>query len=132
MKIDIQTRFTDFDMFGHVNNGAYLQFMDLGKARFLTDELDIPELTPYALATVIANINCDFISPTVPNEPVSVITTISHVGDKSFIFEQKVINPSTDELKAHSRSVMVTIDTTTKAAVSIPDPLRAKLLSHLQ
>jgi acyl-CoA thioester hydrolase len=127
MKIDIQTRFTDYDMFGHVNNGAYLQYMDLAKARFLTEELDIPELTPYALATVIANINCDFIAPTVPNEPVSVITTISHIGDKSFIFEQKVINPDTDELKAHGRSVMVTIDVNTKAAVSIPQQLRDKL-----
>ena len=32
--VDIQPRFTDYDMFGHVNNTVLLQYLDLGKALF--------------------------------------------------------------------------------------------------
>ena len=30
----VQIRFNDIDIFGHLNNSVYLQFMDLGKAEY--------------------------------------------------------------------------------------------------
>ena len=30
----VQTRFNDFDMFGHANNGAYLQYCDVAKLAY--------------------------------------------------------------------------------------------------
>ena len=56
----VQTRFNDFDMFGHANNGAYLQYCDVAKLAYFGQFL--PEgFDPAASGLVIANINCDFI-----------------------------------------------------------------------
>lgn len=60
--VEIQTRFNDFDMLGHLNNSAYLQFMDLAKVRYFEAVTGKP-LEMGGIATVIVNINVSFFSP---------------------------------------------------------------------
>ena len=33
---DVQMRFNDLDLFGHINNTVYLQYMDLGKEQYIS------------------------------------------------------------------------------------------------
>ena len=69
--VDIQTRFTDFDMLGaHLNNATYLQYMDLAKVRYFEAVTGAP-LTVDGIAVVIVNVNVSFYSPAKFGEPLS-------------------------------------------------------------
>ena len=60
--IDLQTRFSDYDMLGHLNNNVYLTFMDMAKARYF--QAVNPEPVDWKEAgVVVVNINCSFYAP---------------------------------------------------------------------
>lgn len=124
--LDIQVRFNDFDMFGHLNNNAYLEYCDLAKADYFAALLGGP-VSPERLSMVVAGIEATFYEPTLPGEPLRVDTRLKHLGESSMTLEQGVVNPSTGALKAKARTVMVYFDVHTLKSKPIPDDLRALL-----
>lgn len=118
--IGIQTRFNDFDMLGHMNNSAYLQFMDLAKVRYFEAVMGKP-LDMDGIATVIVNINVNFFSPTYFGEEVSVLTSCVKISQRSFVLEQRVVNPSTGDVKCVASVVMAGFDPKTAESVELED-----------
>ena len=61
-KTPIQLRFSDVDLFGHVNNTVFFSLYDLAKAEYFKAVLnDMP--MKFGVSAVVANINADFIHP---------------------------------------------------------------------
>ena len=114
----VQIRFNDIDMLGHLNNGVYLSFMDLGKARYFNDVL--PGGADWKrINVVVVNINCDFFAPTYFHEPIEVLTAVVSISEKSFKMEQRVINSKTGEVKCIGHTVMAGFDLSTKQSAPI-------------
>lgn len=128
---DIQTRFTDYDMFGHVNNNAYLQYLDLAKAMFFNEITGRP-FDPGAVSSVVVNININFCAPTRIAEPLQVRTTVAHLGDRSFTLGQAVVNPATGQVKCEGTTVMAGFDLATQTGAPLPAPLKTALAEHLE
>lgn len=126
-KIAIQARFNDFDMFGHVNNTAYMQYFDLGKSMYfnslLNNSFDVRDLS-----AAIVNINCNFMSSTVPGEPLEVHTACVRLGDRSFTLHQRVLNPVSGSIKCDNTTVLAGIDLRTLQSA----PLNARLRQALE
>lgn len=122
-QLDVQLRFNDIDIFGHVNNSVYLQFFDLGKLRYFEEVLgkDFAKKGP---ALVIVNINCDFYSPAFLGDSLRVLTAVSHIGDKSIVLEQRVTGASMDDVKCLCRTTMAGFDPHTLKSAPIPDASR--------
>lgn len=116
--VDIQTRFNDFDMLGHLNNSAYLQFMDLAKVRYFEAVTGKP-LEMDGIATVIVNINVSFFSPTFFGEDVSVVTACVKISQRSFVLEQRVVNRSSGDVKCVATVVMAGFDPKTSQGVEL-------------
>lgn len=134
--LNIQPRFTDYDLFGHLNNGAVLQYFDLAKAEFLADILtadsaDSRRFDPEAVSAVVVNINANFYAVSLPGEPLSVLTGVQHLGDRSFTLEQRLINPATAAIKASATTIMAGIDIPTQTSAPLRLHLRTALLSSL-
>lgn len=122
----LQLRFSDVDVLGHVNNTVYFAFFDTGKAHYFTDVRG--ELVDWQhVDTVIANVNCAFISSIVFGEEVEVLTTCLYISDKSFKILQLIREVNTGEAKALCETVMVSIDPVTHEARSVPQELRTRL-----
>ena len=128
--LDIQSRFGDFDAFAHVNNNAYLQYYDLGKARFLSDLLG-HICSPSELGAVIVNINCNFFAPSLMNEPLAVQTGCLKLGDRSFTLFQQIVNPQTGSVKGNATTVLAGFDIATQSSAPIPAALSAALRTLL-
>lgn len=127
--LDVQPRFGDYDIFGHVNNTVYLQYFDLGKAMFFTDILGrMPG--PRDLGAVIVNINCNYYAPAVPAEPLRVLTGCTHLGDRSLQLHQQVVNATTGAVKADAVTVLAGFDPGSQTGAPLPDTLRTAL-AHL-
>lgn len=129
--VDIQPRFTDYDMFGHVNNTVLLQYLDLGKALFFNSITDKPN-DPANIGSVIVNVNINFTAPTVLGEPLQVSTAVSHIGNRSFVLHQRVYNPENGATKADALTTMAGFDMHTQTGADLPAPLRLALESHLE
>lgn len=118
--VAVQTRFNDFDMLGHLNNSVYLQFMDLGKVSYFEAVTDAP-LDMNGIAVVIVNINISFFSPAMPGEELAVATQCIKISQRSFILEQRVLNPATGDVKCVATTVMAAFDRKTMTSAPL-DP----------
>lgn len=127
-RLDIQLRFSDVDVVGHVNNIVYLQFYDTGKAMFMTELLG-RSISWKEVDTVVANIDCAFISPIFWGEKIEVLTTCTFIHDKSFKLLQMLRNSETGEVKSLCESVMVSFDPNTQKAAPLSDEWREKLMN---
>lgn len=123
---NVQIRFTDIDMLGHLNNSVYTQFMDLGKVDYFTTINGGP-IEWDSINLVIANINVNFLKQTTLYEPIEVVTRCEHIGTKSLILHQQIVNKKTGEVKADGRATMVSIDLKTKTTTPITDDWRRKI-----
>ncbi|MEG1574704.1 MAG: acyl-CoA thioesterase, partial [Bacteroidales bacterium] len=59
---------------------------------------------------VVARIESDFISPVVMNEPITVLTAVTKIGNKSLTFSQCIINSTSKEIKASCETIMAGFD----------------------
>lgn len=122
---DIQIRFADIDILGHINNVNLQHYFDLGKFDYYRDVLGIDAFPggcgefPITAAT-----ETSYLAQTRYGEPIYVETTMPEIGDKSMIVKQRIVSRSTGEVKAESRSVMVAYDFARQASITVPDGWR--------
>lgn len=127
--VDLQLRFNDIDMFGHLNNTVYLEFLDLGKYRYFEDVLG-GDFMKSDLKVVIVNINCNFYSPAFLSERLQVLTTVAHIGDKSLTLDQRIVNRDNGDVKFTAVTVMAGFDAATLSSAQIPDDVRQAFSRH--
>lgn len=123
---DVQARFADYDIYGHLNNSSYLAYADLGKVDFF-ETLKGSPFDPAAEGLVIAHIDVDFMAQTLPGEKVKVSTCCTAVGTTSLKLRQQISNTQ-GEIKAVVNTVMVQFDIATGVPAPVSEHWR-KLLS---
>ena len=69
---------------------------------------------------VIANVNCNFYAPMRFGEPVSVVTRVESIREKSFKVDQRIVNTVTKEVKSECATVMVAFDVDTQESKCLP------------
>lgn len=120
---DVQIRFNDVDVLGHVNNTIYFAFFDTAKAHYITSVRgSVIEWNKVDM--VIANVDCAFISPCYYGEHLEVLTTCTGIYTKSIILSQVLREKNTGEIKAICETVMVFINPETMTSAIIPDDWR--------
>lgn len=125
-RMPLQIRFSDVDVLGHVNNTVYMAFYDTGKAAYMTELLG-KKIEWKDVDTVIANIDCAFISPIFYGEEIEVLTKCVGVHDKSFRLLQMIIEKKKKEVKSVCETVMVSFDARTQKAMPLSQEWREKL-----
>lgn len=105
----LQTRFTDFDMLGHLNNNVYMAFMDMAKADYFTHVVggNVDWRDP---GVVVANTNVNYFAPVYPREPIEIVSTVTHIGEKSIYLDQRILDSDTGETMCMATTVMVGFD----------------------
>lgn len=122
-RIDLQMRFNDIDILGHLNNTVYFSFYDTGKAYYL-EAVNMGKMNWQRVESVIANVNCQFINPIFFGEPIEICTRCEGIGEKSLTLLQMLVNKETQQIKSVCRTVMVAIDPDTKTSVNVPEKWR--------
>ncbi len=115
--VDLQLRFNDIDILGHLNNTVYFSFFDTGKAYFF--EWIMGRVDWKRVECVLANVDCAYVAPVYFGEEIEVYTRCLHIGEKSFTLQQVIVEKKTRQLKAAANAVMVSIDADTKKSVPL-------------
>lgn len=90
MSVDIKVRGYHLDIYNHVNNGRYLEFLEEGRWDYFDRHQFVQMFEAQSLAFVIANININYCRPAYAGETIRVITRMDRVGTKSAVMKQQV------------------------------------------
>lgn len=123
---DIQIRFSDYDSFGHINNNAYMAYLDIGKFAFYRSLFGC-QPTADQIGAVIVNINVDFMAPSVVGEPLQVQTAVASLGNKSFSLYQRIVCKTSGHIKAQATTVIAGFDMATGVSAPLNDRLAVAL-----
>jgi acyl-CoA thioester hydrolase len=131
-RMDLKVRFSDVDVYGHVNNVKYFEYFQEARIQFVMDMLAEEELE--WREHVVARVDVDYRRPILlRQEPYVVRSWVSHVGTKSFTISGEVRDCDGEDAVTLARSdvVMVTFDRQAQAAAPMHEAQRARLLQAL-
>lgn len=112
-RTDLQVRFADTDMLGHINNTSYAAFAEVGRSDFFTN---IPGEIPWF---VLARMEMDFRSEAFLSDVLHVRTYAERLGTTSMTLRQEIWRGD-DTRIAEMVCVLVCIDRETRAKGAIP------------
>ena len=118
-------RFSDVDVYGHVNNVKYFEYYQEARLAFISSFGR--EEGGGRFTIVLARMDVDYRRPILFRpEPYQVETWISRVGKSSFGLDSEIKDG--DSVLSRARAVMVTFDATTQSARPLSEVERDLLL----
>ncbi|PHV10693.1 acyl-CoA thioesterase [Chitinimonas sp. BJB300] len=122
---DIKVRGYHLDLYGHVNNARYLEFLEEARWGFTEDHGSFEAFTKASLAFVIVNINIDYRRPAMMGEQLVIETAMQKIGSRSAMIHQAVKLKGTDTLVAEADVTFVVFSQKTGSAVAMENEVRA-------
>ena len=107
--IKIKVRGFHLDVFSHVNNARYLEFLE--EARWAIYEKAIGEMYQKGYTFGIVNININYRKPAFLSQELLIDAQVSKIGEKSFTISQKITLANDGSLVADADVICVIIDT---------------------
>ncbi|MDH4396430.1 MAG: thioesterase family protein [Limnobacter sp.] len=122
---EVQTRWSDNDIYGHVNNVTYYSYFDSVMNRYLIDSgaLDIQNGT---VVGFVVESNCKFLSPLAYPDQVTAGLRVGKLGNSSVRYELALWDQH-GKLCAKGFMVHVFVDRQNNRPTPMPAPLRAAL-----
>ncbi|GAB3484987.1 acyl-CoA thioesterase [Marinomonas epiphytica] len=125
--VQIKVRGFHLDIFQHVNNARYLEFLEEGRWAFFDDFGMGADLMQQGIAWAIVNININFRSEASFADILEVQTVFSSLGQKSITMSQRIVNADTKALVADAQVTYVCFSKQQKAAIELPEDYRQKI-----
>jgi len=126
-KLPIQIRMTDLDPFGHVNNGVYLSYYDIGRFHYLT--LIKENIHWDVLEMVIVRIECDFKEAIHFDDDISVETKMLEIRNRSFKMMQRIVDNHTGNIKSTCIATLCGYDKQNNTSKEIPQDFKDRVLA---
>ncbi|MEM9706201.1 MAG: thioesterase family protein [Pseudomonadota bacterium] len=123
--LEIPTRWSDNDVYGHVNNVVYYSFFDTLVNQFLIKN-SVLDINDGDLIGLVVETNCQYFAPVAfPKTIVGGLRT-AHIGNSSVRYEIGVFDGGNEAI-AEGFFVHVYVDRQTRKPTPLPAPLRATL-----
>jgi thioesterase-3 len=106
----ISVRGYHLDVYGHVNNARYLEFLEEARWRFFAEKGIIKKITGELLGMVVVNININYRRAALIHEELEITTSLTRIGNKSFIIHQVISLLSTGDIIADTDGTYVLFD----------------------
>ncbi len=124
--LDIQTRWHDNDVYGHINNTVYYTWFDTVVNTFLIENglLDIGKSETIGLVVDTA---CQYFSPLSFPQNICAGLRVKHIGNSSVRYEIAIFGEGETHASAQGHFVHVYVDARTRKPKPIPKNMRAAL-----
>ena len=118
MQTKIKVRGFHLDVYQHVNNARYLEFLEEARWDGLENSESFQWMTAHNIAFVVVNININYRRPAVLGDVLTVTSQVQQLNGKSGVLSQVV---------ADALITFVCIDLKTQKALPLERALREKL-----
>jgi acyl-CoA thioester hydrolase len=127
----LTTRWSDNDIYGHVNNVVYYSYFDTVANRYLIEEggMDISDGT---IVGYVVNSGCQYLSSITHPEPIEAGLRVEKLGNSSVQYGIAIFREGETEPAAFGHFVHVFVERAANKSVPIPAPLRTALERILQ
>ena len=115
------------DLYGHVNNARYLEFLEEGRWRLFEDFLDLDGWMKRGFSFFVVNINIHYKRSIELHETIEKHSGILRYGNKSAVLRQKIFLQGPDILCAEADVTFVVIGKETSGALPITGEIRERL-----
>jgi len=129
MQTTIKVRGYHLDVYQHVNNARYLEFLEEARWQWLEEVNAFHWLMEQQLAFVVVNININYRRPAVLGDVLNIDSEVSQLSGKSGVIAQRVVLAKDDSVVADAALTFVCIDLRTQKAVLMEGELRERLAS---
>jgi thioesterase-3 len=127
----IKVRGYHLDIYQHVNNARYLEFLEEARWGYLEDSGDIEWFAKHKLAWIIVNININYRVAATMGDTLQVFTRFSKIGGKSAVVTQEVRIVGKDAIAADAQVTIVCLDQKTGKPIAIEGELKARMQQHI-
>lgn len=122
----INTRWSDNDIYGHVNNVVYYSYFDTAANRYLIEEGGL-DISDGRIVGYVVNSGCQYHSPITYPETIEAGVRVDVLGNRSVQYGIAIFKAGEDVAAAHGHFVHVFVDRTENRSVPIPEKLRTAL-----
>lgn len=122
MRISLQTRYSDYDSKGHVNNAVYLTYFELGRVHAWRTAGGDDDA-----GFIVADAHITYRAPAMLGTPLDLEVTTAEVRTKAWVWRYRVVDARDDRLIAEGSTTQVMYDYVAHRSVEISDHLRAAL-----
>lgn len=126
-EIEIKVRGYHLDIYSHVNNARYLEFLEEGRWAAFENMGDVKEILSKGYALTVVNININYISPATAGDILVIKTDLVKTGTKSITVSQKIFRKNGMDPVIDAVVTFVLVDT--KSGKSVP--LNERILKYL-
>ncbi|KAA5970134.1 thioesterase family protein [Pantoea sp. M_9] len=127
MQTTIKVRGYHLDVYQHVNNARYLEFLEEARWQWLEEADAFNWLMAQKLAFVVVNININYRRPAVLGDCLVIESDVSQLSSRSGIIAQRVLLADDRTVVADALLTFVCIDLRTQKAVPLEGELRERL-----
>jgi len=127
MPPEIKIRGYHTDLYQHVNNARYLEFLEEGRWQLLEDHMDLEAIMKQGALFFVVNINISYKGQAKVNDVVLIKSGLGKIGNKSAVIRQQVINKGTGQLCADADITFIIADFNGK-----PQKMEGDLKKHVE
>lgn len=130
MSVDIRVRGYHLDVYQHVNNGRYMEFLEEARWDFMEKTGFTEQLDALGRALVVVNININYRRTGLLHDLLRVSVRLSKVGNKSAQFEQvvtRIVDGKEEDVVADALVTFCVMDPAIEKAVVLEGELRSVL-----
>ena len=122
----ITTRWSDNDVYGHVNNVTYYAWFDTAANRYLIEEGGL-DISDGRIVGYVVNSGCHYHAPITYPEDIEAGVRVDKLGNSSVQYGIAIFKRGEDSAAAHGHFVHVFVDRAENQSVPMPDLLRDDL-----
>ena len=120
----IKVRGFHCDMFGHVNNARYLEFLEEARWEWLNRIGPFDFFENKNLSFVVVNININYKRPSILNDELIITVELKSIGNKSAVVHQTITRKSDNKLIADADVTFAMVDNVTGRAIALDENMR--------
>lgn len=123
----IKVRGFHCDMFGHVNNARYLEFLEETRWEWLNRNTTFEFFEKKKMSFVVVSITINYKSPSVLNDELFITVEVKNFGNRSATVNQTITRKSDNKLIADADVTFAMVDNVTGRSIPIDDDLKSML-----
>lgn len=125
----IQVRFSETDMFGHVNNVSPFIYFEEARIEFLKEKGLLVDSFNDKKIPIVSDLQCDYHKPLFFNDQIKMYVKVNEIGKTSLDLHYMDVNEAQD-ICLTGRGRLVYVDPKTGKSVILTNSMKAALLSY--
>ncbi|EPC03462.1 hypothetical protein L861_18155 [Litchfieldella anticariensis FP35 = DSM 16096] len=123
----LRVRGYHLDVYAHVNNARYLEFLEEGRWSYFDEKVDMTSLFDDDVALAVVNLNINYRRGAVMHDDLEVLTSLCELGHRSAVMRQVINRVRDGKCIADADLTFVLLDARNNKAIPFEGNLREAL-----